>query len=101
MVFFSRFYRCFYTISRQIPPTFPSPKFSSKQISTGPSQANRRSPNTVAESPFAAETEYCASKVEIFKTCDFVAWIGVIFKGILATPPKATPPRNKGLIRPY
>ena len=24
-----------------------------------------------------------------------------IIKGILATPPKATPPRNKGLIRPY
>ena len=23
------------------------------------------------------------------------------FKGILATPPKATPPSNKGLIRPY
>ncbi len=23
------------------------------------------------------------------------------FMGILATPPKATPPRNKGLIRPY
>ena len=23
------------------------------------------------------------------------------FKGILAAPPKATPPRNKGLIRPY
>ncbi len=24
-----------------------------------------------------------------------------MFKGILAVPPKATPPRNKGLIRPY
>jgi len=34
--------------------------------------AHCRSPKTVAESPFAAETEYCASKVELFKTCDFV-----------------------------
>ena len=25
----------------------------------------------------------------------------LLIKGILATPPKATPPRNKGLIRPY
>ena len=30
-------------------------------------------------------------------------YIGFSFKimGILAAPPKATPPRNKGLIRPY
>ncbi len=28
--------------------------------------------------------------------------VDLTFKGILATPPKAThPPRNKGLIRPY
>ena len=27
--------------------------------------------------------------------------IHVFFKGILAAPPKATPPSNKGLIRPY
>ncbi len=26
---------------------------------------------------------------------------GSIIKGILAAPPKATPTRNKGLIRPY
>ena len=66
------------------PRRFSSPKFSSKQISNVPSQANSRSPNTVAESPFAAETEYCASKVEVFKTCDFVAWIGVILVFCLA-----------------
>ena len=28
-------------------------------------------------------------------------WVGPYIKGILAAPPKATPPRNKGLIRPY
>ena len=27
--------------------------------------------------------------------------LGTNIKGILAAPPKATPPRNKGLIRPY
>ena len=27
--------------------------------------------------------------------------LAVNIKGILAAPPKATPPRNKGLIRPY
>ena len=27
--------------------------------------------------------------------------VDIILKGILAAPPKATPPRNKGLIRPY
>ena len=32
---------------------------------------------------------------------DFQGIYIYILKGILAAPPKATPPRNKGLIRPY